>query len=227
MPTRSWHPHSLPVARRDRCLMHGSPHAKNTPHHNSVARWGENTVSEKDKRQQSRSVLAFRVAVTEMAIRGKNGGAAAAEVALGVVALLLVVATGSAQQVPDCASKLLPCANYLNTTTPPESCCGPLKQAAKDDTDCLCSIFNDKTVLQAFKVDIEQALQLAKKCGIDAGNSICAKSNATTTDSAPSVSNNTTASPEAKNVNSAVRGVAWIGMSGMVSLLLFWWSVRA
>ncbi|EHA8586454.1 putative Type X nonspecific lipid transfer protein LTPX05 [Cocos nucifera] len=116
-----------------------------------------------------------------MAIRGKNGSAAAAEVALAVVALLLAVVTGSAQQVPACASKLLPCANYLNATSPPESCCGPLKQAAKDDTDCLCSIFNDKTVLQAFKVDIEQALQLAKNCGIDAGNSVCAKSNATTT----------------------------------------------
>lgn len=126
-------------------------------------------------------MLAFRAAVAEMAIRGKNGGAAAAEVALVVVVLLLAAVTGSAQQVPACASKLVPCASYLNSTSPPESCCGPLRQAAKDERDCLCSLFNDKTVLQAFKVDIKQALQLAKSCGIGDGNSTCSKSNTSTT----------------------------------------------
>ncbi|XP_026666113.2 non-specific lipid transfer protein GPI-anchored 8-like [Phoenix dactylifera] len=129
-----------------------------------------------------------------MAIRGENGGAAAAVVALAV-ALLMAAVTGSAQQVPACASKLVPCANYLNSTSPPESCCGPLKQAAKDETACLCSLFNDKTVLQAFKVDIEQALKLAKNCGVDAGTSICSKSNTTATASTPSGSNATTGGP--------------------------------
>ncbi|KAJ8460249.1 hypothetical protein OPV22_033175 [Ensete ventricosum] len=150
--------------------------------------------------------------------------------AMTMIVVVAAAATGSAaQSTPQCASKLLGCGKYLNsTTTPPDTCCGPLKQEAKDDLLCLCAIFNNTAVLKAFNVNITQALQMAKRCGVDADQSACATATASPSGSAspPSSSTNTTSSPAGKSDNSA-HGVTSIGLPGLVSLLLCWWSLVA
>ncbi|CAL9760836.1 unnamed protein product [Musa acuminata subsp. burmannicoides] len=149
-----------------------------------------------------------------------------------VAAMTMIVvaaaATGSAaQSTPECASKLVGCAQYLNsTTTPPDTCCGPLKQEAKDDLPCLCALFNNTAVLKAFNVNITQALQMAKRCGVNADQSACATVTASPSATPPSSSTNNTSSPAGKSDNSA-HGVASIGLPGLVSLLLCWWSLIA
>ncbi|CAD5168734.1 unnamed protein product [Musa acuminata subsp. malaccensis] len=148
-----------------------------------------------------------------------------------VAAMTMIVvaaaATGSAaQSTPECASKLVGCAQYLNSTTPPDTCCGPLKQEAKDDLPCLCALFNNTAVLKAFNVNITQALQMAKRCGVNADQSTCATVTASPSATPPSSSTNNTSSPAGKSDNSA-HGVASIGLPGLVSLLLCWWSLIA
>ncbi|CAL5040897.1 unnamed protein product [Urochloa decumbens] len=79
--------------------------------------------------------------------------------------------------VLSCAAKLVPCAAYLNATTaPPPACCGPLKEAAANETACMCAMLLDKAAPQAFGVAPEQGLGLAKRCGVTTDASACAKS---------------------------------------------------
>ncbi|URE28452.1 lipid transfer-like protein [Musa troglodytarum] len=144
-----------------------------------------------------------------------------------VAAMTMIVvaaaATGSAaQSTPECASKLVGCAKYLNSTTPPDTCCGPLKQEAKDDLPCLCALFNNTAVLKAFNVNITQALQMAKSCGVNADQRACATGTASPSGGAtpPSSSTNTTSKSD-----SSAHGVTSIGLPGLVTLLLCWWSL--
>ncbi|ONK71641.1 uncharacterized protein A4U43_C04F10820 [Asparagus officinalis] len=81
-----------------------------------------------------------------------------------LIALLLV--SGSAQKIPECVTKLVPCAAYLNSTQPPESCCKPLKDELTNDLPCLCSIFKDEKFLKSFNIDLNSVLQLPKNCGV-------------------------------------------------------------
>ncbi|RWW62869.1 hypothetical protein BHE74_00029987 [Ensete ventricosum] len=148
--------------------------------------------------------------------------------AMTMIVVVAAAATGSAaQSTPQCASKLLGCGRYLNsTTTPPDTCCGPLKQEAKDDLLCLCTIFNNTAVLKAFNVNITQALQMAKRCGVDADQSACATATASPSGSVNNCLTLLSGSPAGKSDNSA-HGVTSIGLPGLVSLLLCWWSLVA
>ena len=91
-------------------------------------------------------------------------------------------AAGSGAGVPSCAAKLVPCAAYLNSTSaPPPACCAPLKEAAANETACVCAMLLNKAALQAFGVAPEQGLGLAKRCGVTTDASACAKSTTTAT----------------------------------------------
>ena len=84
--------------------------------------------------------------------------------------------TDAGAAVPSCASKLVTCGGYLNTTgTPPETCCGPLKEAATTQAACMCAILMNKAALQAFGVAPEQGLRLAERCGVTTDAATCAK----------------------------------------------------
>ena len=100
-----------------------------------------------------------------------------------LVAVAAVAATSaSAQDVPQCATNLVACANYLNSTeTPPASCCGPLRDAAANQTACLCNLLNNKELLKTFNVDPAQGLRLAKSCNASADPTTCSKLAAPTT----------------------------------------------
>ncbi|OAY77807.1 Lipid transfer-like protein VAS [Ananas comosus] len=145
-----------------------------------------------------------------MAIIGGGGGAAVvAAVMVMAVAVAVVEGQGSGA-VPECASKLVGCAQYLNGTgTPPATCCGPLKEAATNETACLCAVLNDTAVLRAFNVDPAQGLLLAKRCGVSTDSATCSKA---------------AASPASQN-NGAVQSRSWTGAFSLTSLLFAGWAV--
>ncbi|KAK8946000.1 hypothetical protein KSP40_PGU004770 [Platanthera guangdongensis] len=91
---------------------------------------------------------------------------------MAAAAMVAVMAAGTAAQGTSltCASQLIPCQKYLNSSKPPEDCCGPLKDAVKNDLPCLCAIFKSPDILKSFKIDLNQALNLSVNCGITASS---------------------------------------------------------
>ncbi|XP_071708303.1 non-specific lipid transfer protein GPI-anchored 7-like [Rutidosis leptorrhynchoides] len=92
-----------------------------------------------------------------------------------IVLLLMAVAVSTAEaQAQTCASKLVPCAQYLNATTkPPNTCCDPIKQAVATDLQCLCNLYENPSFLSGLGINVEQALRLPKLCGISSDVSAC------------------------------------------------------
>ncbi|XP_044956664.1 non-specific lipid transfer protein GPI-anchored 7-like [Hordeum vulgare subsp. vulgare] len=140
--------------------------------------------------------------------------------------------------VPSCASKLVTCAGYLNTTdTPPESCCEPLKEAATTQAACMCAILMNRAALQAFGVAPEQGVLLAKRCGVTTDASTCAKyaagagADAATAGStaASSASTGTAASTVAKPAASggSTHPLSLMAASSFVGLSFIWWTIMA
>ncbi|KAK1419175.1 hypothetical protein QVD17_28335 [Tagetes erecta] len=96
---------------------------------------------------------------------------------LTIIITLLLIATSispAQSQAQTCASKLVSCAPYLNTTTtPPNTCCDPIKQAVATDLPCLCNLYANPSFLSGIGVNITQALRLPRLCGITSDTSIC------------------------------------------------------
>ena len=84
---------------------------------------------------------------------------------ISVVVLMMVTSVAKAQTV-DCASKLVPCANYINSTSPPASCCNPIKEALATQLTCLCGLYSNPAVLKSFGITVDQALNLTRACGV-------------------------------------------------------------
>ncbi|WOG86233.1 hypothetical protein DCAR_0205434 [Daucus carota subsp. sativus] len=85
------------------------------------------------------------------------------------VALLVVMAvmTAEGQDIPSCASGLVPCADYLNATSkPPASCCDPIKEAVTKQLPCLCNLYNTPGLLKSFGINVTQAVRLPTLCGV-------------------------------------------------------------
>ncbi|XP_072986071.1 non-specific lipid transfer protein GPI-anchored 7-like [Typha latifolia] len=135
---------------------------------------------------------------------------------LAVAVAAMGVRRSVAQTTPSCGSKLVPCGNYINSTNPPDSCCTPLKEAVKDDLPCLCAIFNSPEILKAFNIDREKGLQLAANCGVNSTNNLCGSAGAPTASTNPPP-------PTPGGSSNAMHGTACMGMTGLISLFLFWW----
>ncbi|KAL7182834.1 hypothetical protein ACSBR1_041496 [Camellia fascicularis] len=135
-----------------------------------------------------------------------------AAAAMVVVVLMATTTTRVAegQQTASCGSKLTPCANYLNATNPPASCCDPLRQAVNQDLQCLCNLFNSPGFLESIGINITDALALASRCKVPGDLSSCA--------SAPS-----SPSPPATPGSDSNR--VSIASAGILSILLFWASM--
>ncbi|XP_074330824.1 non-specific lipid transfer protein GPI-anchored 7-like [Apium graveolens] len=70
--------------------------------------------------------------------------------------------------LPLCAVSLAGCVDYLNTTTtPPDTCCLPLKEAITDQLPCLCSLYNDPSLIISLGFNITQVIELPARCGIN------------------------------------------------------------
>ncbi|XP_076958496.1 non-specific lipid transfer protein GPI-anchored 7-like [Bidens hawaiensis] len=90
-----------------------------------------------------------------------------------ITLLVLAVSTAHAQD-QTCGAKLIPCAQYLNyTTSPPNSCCDPIKEAVANDLPCLCNLYNNPDFLSGFKINITQALGLPRLCGLSNDVTVC------------------------------------------------------
>ncbi|KAK4365242.1 hypothetical protein RND71_016600 [Anisodus tanguticus] len=126
----------------------------------------------------------------------------------------LLSATTTEAQTPSCASKLVPCADYLNSTKPPASCCDPLKEAVTKDLDCLCKLYENPTLLTTLGINVTQAIGLPKYCNIPGDVSAC-KAAAPKSSSSPS--GTTPATPAAKDKNGVSR-IACIRVSSLLML---------
>ncbi|KAE9597713.1 putative bifunctional inhibitor/plant lipid transfer protein/seed storage helical [Lupinus albus] len=118
--------------------------------------------------------------------------------------------------VASCAQSLIPCADYLNSTNPPSSCCDPLKETVATQLKCLCDLFNTPGLLESFKVNVTQALGLSRLCGIKSDLSSCSAG------SAPSPSSSSIPPPATRGGDS---GAGKVAFSGFSFLLLFWASM--
>ncbi|KAI3792354.1 hypothetical protein L2E82_06231 [Cichorium intybus] len=129
-----------------------------------------------------------------------------------VVALTVIsVSVSTAQAQADCASKLVPCAQYLNATTkPPNSCCQPIKDAVANDLQCLCNLYENPSFLTSIGINVTQALGLPRLCGIPADINGCKNAQAP--------SGSTTKPPPGTPGDG--NGVGKIGSSGVIGLLL-------
>lgn len=78
------------------------------------------------------------------------------------------------QGIPPCVTNLVGCVDYLNTTTtPPATCCVPLKEAITDQLPCLCNVYNDPAFLKSLGINVTQAIELPARCGIAFSISEC------------------------------------------------------
>ncbi|KAJ8432654.1 hypothetical protein Cgig2_011820 [Carnegiea gigantea] len=99
------------------------------------------------------------------------------------------------QQMP-CIESLLPCAEFLNSTKPPATCCGPLMAAFKTQLQCLCDVFQNPAVAATMNVNVTQALQLPKNCGLDADpTTACSNAPKTPKAHSPEAASTPTAAP--------------------------------
>ena len=91
------------------------------------------------------------------------------------VALLGLLSIGTVMgQSTSCASKLVPCASYLNSTnTPPSSCCDSVKEVVTKELPCLCTLYETPGLLAQLGINSTQALALAGRCGVPADLSSC------------------------------------------------------
>ncbi|KAF5734037.1 protein YLS3 [Tripterygium wilfordii] len=87
-----------------------------------------------------------------------------------------------------CIKKLMPCEPYLGKpTTPPASCCVPMKEMVKDEKQCLCDVFNNAAFLKSLNITQEIALQLPKACGAPVDISVCKKEGSSPPSGSPEV----------------------------------------
>lgn len=95
---------------------------------------------------------------------------------LFLVAMAVAVAVSGVEgqtNPPSCAASLVPCQDYLNATTPSDECCSSLRNAVRTDLPCLCDLFQDEDLFRAFRINMTQALELPRRCGITQGIDAC------------------------------------------------------
>lgn len=86
---------------------------------------------------------------------------------LAVVAMMVVAPRVADAQMPSCATALAPCQSYFNLTgMPPESCCGPMAEAVKNQMECLCTLYATPGLLESFGITASQAMLLPTRCNI-------------------------------------------------------------
>ncbi|KAG8382387.1 hypothetical protein BUALT_Bualt05G0072100 [Buddleja alternifolia] len=126
---------------------------------------------------------------------------------------VLVASTRVAEGQSDCASQLVPCAEYLNSTNPSAICCNAIRQVVTTQLDCLCRLYNNPALLAG--INITQALELPKHCNISSDTSPC-NALAPGSSSVPPP-----ALPGGGNGGNAAGRLSWIGMPTLVLLSAF------
>ncbi|KAJ0049413.1 hypothetical protein Pint_15945 [Pistacia integerrima] len=127
------------------------------------------------------------------------------------IAVLAVVIIGLAEaQDQSCASKLVACYKFINTTTKPDNdCCSNIRNAVQNELKCLCTLYTTPGLLQSFNVTVAQALKLTNECNVPTDINACKSSAASPTSGPGTVPGGDSGDGER---------VAW---TGVTSLLLF------
>lgn len=84
-----------------------------------------------------------------------------------------VVQGGVSTDVIACMQKLMPCQPFMHSSSPPATCCSPLKEMVTEESQCLCKAFNDPKLLKTVNLTVDESLALSKACGIDVDVSMC------------------------------------------------------
>lgn len=87
--------------------------------------------------------------------------------AMAVVVLSMTSCFGQTNDTTQaCAQGLLTCASYLNNTNPPSAtCCTGIKQTIATQFTCLCSLFFEPGLLEAYGGNTTSGLRIATACG--------------------------------------------------------------
>ncbi|PIN12718.1 hypothetical protein CDL12_14678 [Handroanthus impetiginosus] len=86
---------------------------------------------------------------------------------------LLVAAANLVEGQSDCIAKLVPCAEYLNSTNPAPTCCNAIREvvSAPNELECLCRIYRNPRSVGS--INMTQALMLPRHCNISSDVSTC------------------------------------------------------
>ncbi|XP_027921626.1 lipid transfer-like protein VAS [Vigna unguiculata] len=133
-----------------------------------------------------------------------------------VLALTMSLAEAQSGTTASCAQDLIPCGEYLNSnSTPPSSCCDPLKRTVENELPCLCNLFYNSNLLQGLNITVESALALSRSCGVTSDLSSC--------NGAPAPGSR--APPATPGGSTPPSGAAKVTFTGISFLLLFWVSM--
>lgn len=128
-------------------------------------------------------------------------------VAVLTVALVVCAARVAEGQSSDCASKLVPCAAYLNSTNPSAECCDAMKTVVTTQLPCLCGLINNPAALAG--INLTQALELPKYCNLPSDTSAC---------NAPAPGSSSLPPPATPGGNgaNAAGTISWMGMPALL-----------
>ncbi|KAJ7003894.1 protein YLS3-like [Populus alba x Populus x berolinensis] len=140
----------------------------------------------------------------------------ASSVKISMVVMMAVVfstctttLTKAQESSTSCATKLIPCQAFLaTTTTPPATCCNPIKEAVAKELPCLCKLYNDPNLFPSLGINVTQAVNLSQRCGVTTNLTSCG---------APAPTGTPQGVPR-KDENGG-RRTAWAGFSGLLVLL--------
>ncbi|XVF09433.1 hypothetical protein REPUB_Repub07fG0092300 [Reevesia pubescens] len=80
---------------------------------------------------------------------------------------------GASPDTMPCMQKLMPCQPFMDSPSPPATCCAPLKDLITQESQCLCKVFNNPELLKTVNITMDEALAVPKACGIEVDISVC------------------------------------------------------
>ncbi|KAJ8650322.1 hypothetical protein MRB53_003345 [Persea americana] len=97
---------------------------------------------------------------------------------------MAILAPRSQAQDTTCMTQLIPCLNYLNSTSsrPSSDCCDPLRSVIKSNPQCLCNMISSNTAASGeSSINVTQAMLLPSRCGVSINAATCAAASSPTT----------------------------------------------
>ncbi|KAL2455672.1 Bifunctional inhibitor/lipid-transfer protein/seed storage 2S albumin superfamily protein [Forsythia ovata] len=128
-----------------------------------------------------------------------------------LMVMVLVIATGMVEGQSDCVSKLVDCANDLNSTKPSDKCCKAIKEVVSTQLPCLCNLYNSPGLLGG--INMTQALELPKHCGLPNDTNACKASSPTSSKVPPP------GVPGGKDKNGVSKSISSMGIPSLVLVL--------
>ncbi|KAE8055981.1 hypothetical protein FH972_012784 [Carpinus fangiana] len=110
-------------------------------------------------------------------------------------------------QTATCAQNLIPCVDYINSSTPAANCCSSIKEAVDTQLGCLCGLYTSPGLLKSFGITVDQALNLSRACGVTTDLNKC------------NASSPASPTPVPGKDNSGAGRIGWTGVSTLFLVL--------